>query len=95
MLFNLIQIFLEVRMKSLLLALLIVVALSGPLVTGQRKGASTLVAPDPSLILQEEKPFVAPCGVKPKLEANCAKKSAADKKVYCKFQSFSTALSQR
>jgi hypothetical protein len=54
--------------------------MSALLVTAQRTGGSTAVAPDPSLILQEEKPFVAPCGTKPKLETNCAGKSAADKK---------------
>ena len=72
--------FSEVRMKSLFLALL-VVALSALLVTAQGKGGSTATAPDPSLILREEKPFVAPCGLKAKLETNCVGKSSAEKKV--------------
>jgi hypothetical protein len=72
-------------MKSLALSLL-VVALSAILISaqapGRKQGGSESAAPA-AVVADPEKPFVAPCGLKQKLETNCNGKSDADKVVTC------------
>ena len=72
-------------MKSWALSLL-VVALSALLISaqapGRKQGGSESAAPA-AVAAEPEKPFVAPCGLKQKLEINCNGKSDADKVVTC------------
>jgi hypothetical protein len=68
-------------MKHLVLTLL-AVALSAVLAAAQapvRKGGLPASAVDGLPLLEPEKPFVAPCGLKQKLESNCKSGSAAAK----------------
>ena len=71
-------------MKSLALSLL-VVALSALLISaqqpGRKQGSSDAPAAAAAAAVEPEKPFVAPCGLKQKLESNCNAKDEADKSV--------------